>query len=90
MDAGVLARIVLHGVQGPIRVKGKTYVNEMPPLGEQLSDAEIASVLSYVRSSWGNSGGPVTPELVGQVRKTSPGQRPWTAESLTALAGAKQ
>jgi mono/diheme cytochrome c family protein len=90
MDAGVLARIVLHGVQGPIRVKGKTYVNEMLPLGEQLSDSEIAAVLSYVRSSWGNSSDPVTPELVGQVRETSPGQTPWTAESLMALAGAKQ
>ena len=32
----------------------------MPPFGHTLSDAEIASVLTYIRQSWGNRAAPVT------------------------------
>ena len=37
-------------------IKGK---NLMPPFGEQLSDAEIAAVVTYERNSWGNDTGDV-------------------------------
>ncbi len=40
----------------------------MPPFRAQLSDAEIAQVLSYLRGAWGNSGGAVTAEAVGAMR----------------------
>lgn len=40
----------------------------MPPYRAQLSDQEVADVLSYVRSSWGNRGGPVTPAEVKALR----------------------
>ena len=40
----------------------------MPPYRAQLSDQEIADVLTYVRSSWGNHGGPVTPDEVKALR----------------------
>lgn len=40
----------------------------MPPLRQQLSDKQIADVLTYVRSSWGNHGGPVNPEDVKTLR----------------------
>jgi len=33
----------------------------MPPYYPSLSDDQIANVLTYVRSSWGNSAGPVSP-----------------------------
>ncbi|KGE66276.1 MULTISPECIES: cytochrome c [Pseudomonas] len=69
--------IVLHGITGQLTVKGNTFNGAMPPFATQLGDAEIAAVLSYVRSQWGNTAPPVSPELVGQVRaatkdKTSP------------------
>ncbi len=69
--------IVLHGITGQLTVKGATFNGAMPPFGAQLSDAEIAAVLSHVRSQWGNAAPPVSAELVGQVRaatkdKTSP------------------
>jgi mono/diheme cytochrome c family protein len=41
----------------------------MPSFREQLSDRQIADVISYVRSSWGNHGGPVTPEDVKALRE---------------------
>jgi mono/diheme cytochrome c family protein len=72
-----VAAIVLHGITGQLTVKGNTFNGAMPPFAAQLSDAEIAAVLSYARSQWGNSAPPLTAETVGQVRaatkdKTAP------------------
>jgi len=56
--------IVLHG-------KG-----QMPAWGNDLSDLEIASVVTYIRNSWGNhTGQTVQPGVVGAARdgKTLPG-----------------
>lgn len=85
-DASVPVRIVLNGLNGPIQVKGKSFDNQMPAIGEQLSDAEIAAVLTYVRSSWGNRVGAVDEALVKKLRALTAGQGAWTAERL--LAGA--
>jgi mono/diheme cytochrome c family protein len=57
----------------------------MPPLAA-LEDAELASVLTYVRRAWGNSASPVAPDAVREVRGlTKPRTRPWTGEELRAL-----
>ena len=60
--------IVLQGLQGEIEVLGTTYNGMMPPFGEQLSDAEIAAVVSYIRSSWGNGSAEVTEGEVAELR----------------------
>ena len=52
-------RIVLHGLRGPIEVRGKTYNQEMPGFGPILTDADIASLLSYVRRRFGGASTPV-------------------------------
>lgn len=45
----------------------------MPPFRKQMSDAEIAEVLSFVRTAWGNDGGAVSREDVAALReKTDP------------------
>ena len=44
----------LFGLKGEIRVEGKTYDGTMPAYGELLNDGEIAAVLNYIFSSWGN------------------------------------
>jgi mono/diheme cytochrome c family protein len=45
----------------------------MPPFRSQLSDAEIADVLSFIRSSWGNHGGAVKVDDVKTLReRTNP------------------
>ncbi len=67
-DASAVVRILLGGLNGPIQVKGKSFDNTMPPIGEQLPDAELAAVLTYVRSSWGNKAGPVDEALVKKLR----------------------
>jgi mono/diheme cytochrome c family protein len=89
-DAGIAVRIVLHGLQGPIQVRGAAYVNEMPAQGPQLSDPEIAAVLTYVRSSFGNNAGPVSREFVRKIREAEPGAPLMTADKLRELAGVKK
>ena len=58
--------IVLHGKQGPITVNGQTYNQIMTP--QNLTDDQIASVLTFVMNSWGNSAEAVTPAQVKTVR----------------------
>jgi nitrite reductase (NO-forming) len=39
----------------------------MPPMS-QLNDDEVANILTYVMSSWGNSGPQITAKQVAEVR----------------------
>lgn len=64
-----LIAIVLHGINGPLTVEGKPYNGAMPTFQAQLQDAEVAAVLTHVRSQWGNTGGPITADAVAAVRK---------------------
>jgi nitrite reductase (NO-forming) len=66
-DAERSIRIVLAGQSGPIEVNGVTYDNVMPPLAN-LTDHEIADVLTYVRNSFGNEGAPIEDAAVAAVR----------------------
>jgi mono/diheme cytochrome c family protein len=78
-----LAAILLHGLNGPLQVKGATYNGEMPEWGSKLSDEQIAAVLTYIRASFGNSAPPVSADLVKQVREASSSRsRPWTEAEL--------
>ncbi len=64
-------KVVISGLQGEVVVNGRTFNNSMPRL--PLSDEEIASALTFVYSSFGNSGQEVTPEEVRAARTdTSP------------------
>lgn len=59
-------KIVKHGLEGAVTVNGSTYNSVMPALG--LSDDDIASVLTYVRNSFGNKGEAVTVDEVKSVK----------------------
>jgi mono/diheme cytochrome c family protein len=53
--------------------KGPAYVvthgrGGMPNFSEDLDDTQIATILSFVRSSWGNKAGPVDPATVKDIR----------------------
>lgn len=82
-------RVVLHGLMGPIKVKGADFAAPapMPPQGAVLSDQDIANVLTYIRNSWGNQGGIVTKEMVAKVRETEKARvTPWTGPELESFA----
>ncbi|MCL4215272.1 MAG: nitrite reductase, copper-containing [Gemmatimonadales bacterium] len=57
---------VLNGLSGPITVNGTTYNSVMPGLA--LSDDDVANVLTYVYSQWGNNRTVVSPAQVRAVR----------------------
>ncbi len=61
-NAALPIRVVLHGLQGPVTVKGQKFNGTMPAYGtgQAMNDADVAAVLTYVRSSWGNKAGAVT------------------------------
>ena len=77
-DANTLVSILLLGIKGTITVKDATYNGFMPAFGNQLSDAEIAALASYVRSSFGNKSPAVTANEV-KAERTKLGDRstPW-------------
>ena len=76
------ARILLHGLTGPVEVLGKTYNLEMPAFGFMVDD-QIASVLTYIRRSWGHGADPVSPAFVRGLRQQHAGrERAWTAAEL--------
>ena len=72
-DKERLIKLTLHGIWGKITVNGKTYdptkgVPPMTAVGAMFDDEQVAAVLTYVRSSWGNEADPITPDEVKSVR----------------------
>lgn len=66
-DPNELIAIMMKGLSGKIEVNGEVYKNFMPSHA-QLTDEQLADVLSYIRSSFGNNFEAVTPEMVQKVR----------------------
>ncbi|MHB8667327.1 MAG: copper-containing nitrite reductase [Burkholderiales bacterium] len=64
--------IVLHGMSGKITVNSTGYESVMPAFGSQLSDDEIAHVLTYVLNNFNNKGGTISPAAVKAVRAAGP------------------
>ena len=82
-----LIKIVLHGLTGPLNVAGEIFGTNpnsvaMPAMGG-LTDAQIADVLSYVRSAFGQGGSAITADEVETVRSATAGRsKPWSANEL--------
>ena len=58
----------VQGVPEPVVMRVLNGRGGMPSFRADLADPQIAAILTYVRSAWGNHGAPVTPALVSQVR----------------------
>lgn len=83
-----LVRLVLYGVNGPMKVNGVDYNGAMPAVGKvagsgyNLSDEKVAAVLTYVRQQWGNTAGPITTEQVAAIRSKEGDRKAYVAEEL--------
>jgi alcohol dehydrogenase (quinone), cytochrome c subunit len=62
-----LIHIVLSGSTMPA-TQGAPMAAVMPGFASSLSDREVADVVTYIRSSWGNKGGPVDASQVTSLR----------------------
>ena len=71
-----LVQIMLHGINGELIVNGVSYNGVMPAFS-QLSDAELAAVLSYIRSEWGNDAPAIRPQQIADGRTRFPDRGPW-------------
>ena len=67
-DAVKVIGILDHGLQGKISVQGKDYQGMMPAWKGNLTDQQIADVITYIRSAWGNKAGAVTAAQVTAVK----------------------
>ena len=86
-DAEVPIKIVLSGLTGEMTRDGTIFNGMMTPWASALSDAEIAAVLTYVRSNFGNSADAVTEAQVAGVRAATSSQTaPYTTDDL-GIAG---
>ncbi|TAG32983.1 MAG: cytochrome c [Verrucomicrobia bacterium] len=84
-----LIRVLIHGLNGPIQVKGNTYNGLMPAFGKipgggyNWNAERISHVLSYIRHEWGNNAEFITAEKVAEVMKTEATRtKPWTQDEL--------
>ena len=75
-DENRLIRLTLHGLVGPIEVKGVKYAGAVPMTPFKfLKDDEVADVLTFVRNAFGNKAAPVTPQAVQKAREASKDQK---------------
>lgn len=75
-----LIKLTLHGLWGPITVKGVTYdpTKGVPPMTafkSFLSDEEVAAALTYVRNTWGNEAAAISAGKVREVRAATEAQQ---------------
>ncbi|MEO5695388.1 MAG: cytochrome c [Usitatibacter sp.] len=85
-DATRLANIVLHGVQGSLTVGGNSFSGAMPAFKDQLDDATLAAVATYIRAQWGNEAAAVDAATVAAARAaTSSRATPWNGDAELAV-----
>lgn len=68
-DPKTVIHIIKYGLNGKVVVHGTTYNGMMPAWAQQLSDADVANVATYVRSSWGNKAAAISEADVKAVSK---------------------
>ncbi|MEO8474190.1 MAG: c-type cytochrome [Chryseolinea sp.] len=64
-----LISIVLNGLEGEIKVNGKSY-NGLMPQNSHLDDHAIASILTYIRGNFGNSAESIGALKVQKIRQS--------------------
>lgn len=81
-DPERIVKVIMHGLRGPIKVKGVAYNYDMPAAGF-LTDEQIAGVLTYIRREWDHEAAPVHLDLVQKIRAETKGRTDaWTEPEL--------
>ncbi|GJM30214.1 MAG: hypothetical protein DHS20C17_28490 [Cyclobacteriaceae bacterium] len=93
-DPGRLTRILLHGMEGPVKIKGKLYdtpdILPVMPAFANTPAEDLAAVMTYIRQEWGNMASEIKPGDVGTIRVQTQGKvTPWTADELDEYSASK-
>lgn len=61
---------IIHGKTGKLDINGSVFNSTMPAIGteQNLSDAEVAAIATYIRNAWGNKATAVTEDKIKQQR----------------------
>ena len=89
-DPTAASLIILHGFDATTE-PGAAYVSSrMLGHGAQLADHEIASLLTWLRKSWGNQSAAIEMSVVTQARtRFASRSQPWSPGELRALSGGR-
>ena len=80
-----LIRIVLKGLQGPIKAAGVSFDSTMPSWAS-FNDEQLAGILTYIRRDWEQGAPPIKPAMVKAIREaTVKHDGAWTSEELTRM-----
>ena len=82
-----LVRVILNGLQGPLEVAGRNYDSVMPPMASQMTDDEIAAVVNYIQTYFGETSATTTAADVARIRLEGR-KTPWTISELPQQAPA--
>jgi mono/diheme cytochrome c family protein len=66
-DVSKLIKYIVKGFADRVEIDGELYSNAMPAAAD-LTDQQIADVLTFIRSNWSNKAGSVTTLQVKQTR----------------------
>lgn len=77
-DATAAANIILSGGAVPSTFKAPSALT-MAPYAQELDDQQVADVVNFIQTSWGNRGGTITAKQVAKVRKDAMPVKPLTA-----------
>ncbi|MYF09812.1 MAG: cytochrome c, class I [Gammaproteobacteria bacterium] len=84
----VLARIVLHGLSGPIEVNGEAWNGVMPGHAAMpgFDDETAAGLLTHLNRSWGHAGRAIDADFMARIRRETEGRvQLWTASELALV-----
>ena len=72
-DHNDLAKVLLYGLQGPIKINGEMFTPQafMPGLAQNstITDQDLADIMTFLRHGWNNRAGQVTKGEVAKIRK---------------------
>jgi mono/diheme cytochrome c family protein len=81
-----LILLTLHGLSGPIHINGRRYEGNavMPGVKEnsELSDADVAAMLTFVKNAFSQTGANIRPDRVKALRREAPAGYSFTEEEL--------
>lgn len=81
-----LAKVLLSGLMGPIKVKGTQFNLSMvmPGFASNLNDQELADISTYIRNNWGNTSSRVSRGVFEKLRKDTAGRQiPYTEKDFS-------
>lgn len=82
-DATSAISIILSGGAVPATHTAPSSLT-MAPYAKELNDEQVAEVVNFIQTSWGNKGGTTTAKQVAKVRKTAVPVQPLTAAAYAA------